>query len=52
VVRAAVKAWLATSERDSPAQIVEAIRLAIVKRGRKPRERTTHRAHRHHVANP
>jgi hypothetical protein len=35
VVRAAVQAWLMTSERIHPEQLVEAIRGAMVKRGRK-----------------
>jgi hypothetical protein len=35
VVRAAVQAWLATSGNIHPEQLVEAIRGAMVKRGRK-----------------
>ena len=35
VVRAAVDAWLATSARADPAQIIEAIRISRVKRGKK-----------------
>ena len=37
VVRAAVKAWLAANEGVDPALLVEAIRVSMVKRGRKAR---------------
>jgi hypothetical protein len=37
VVRAAVSAWLATSEGADPAKLVEAIRASQVKRGKKAR---------------
>lgn len=37
VVRAAVTAWLAISAESDPAQVIGAIRAAMVKRGRKPR---------------
>ena len=39
VVRAAVSAWLASSENADPASIIEAIRVAVVKRGIKPKAR-------------
>jgi hypothetical protein len=35
VVRAAVQAWLTTNESIHPEQLVDAIRRAMVKRGRK-----------------
>ena len=35
VVRAAVDAWLTTSASADPAQIIEAIRVSRVKRGKK-----------------
>jgi hypothetical protein len=35
VVRAAVDAWLATIASADPAQIIEAIRISRVKRGKK-----------------
>lgn len=37
VVRAALTAWLDIAEDVNPEQVVEAIRAAMVKRGRKPR---------------
>lgn len=37
VLRAAVGEWLATIERANIEKVIEAIRLAIVKRGRKRR---------------
>jgi hypothetical protein len=37
VVRAAVSAWLATIDSADREKVIEAIRLAVVKRGRKPR---------------
>lgn len=39
VVRAAVCAWLATSASADPAQIIEAIRISRVKRGKKAKGR-------------
>jgi hypothetical protein len=52
VVRAAVTAWLATSASAEPAQVIETIRLAIVKRGRKPRLAASNRAQPHRMVNP
>ena len=37
VVRAAVGDWLATTDNDKLEKVIEAIRLSIVKRGRKRR---------------
>ena len=37
VIRAALTTWLDLADEVDPKQIVEAIRVAIVKRGRKPR---------------
>jgi hypothetical protein len=39
VVRAAVGAWLASSENADPAAIIEAIRASVVKRGSKGKAR-------------
>ena len=40
VVRAAVSAWLSTSDSAAPAQIIEAIRASQVKRGKKSTRRS------------
>jgi hypothetical protein len=40
VVRAAVCGWLAASRSADPVQLVEAIRAAQVKRGKKPTRRS------------
>lgn len=37
VVRAALTAWLDIADEVNPEQVIEAIRVAMVKRGRKPR---------------
>ena len=39
VVRAAVSAWLASSENADPVAIIEAIRASVVKRGNKGKAR-------------
>jgi hypothetical protein len=44
VVRAAVGAWLTSSESGDPAHLIEAIRASQLKRGRKPKQQPSPRA--------